>query len=175
MKNRDDVSASKSDKIDDVFWKEIIDHPNYDSVWKPKGLIQNLKHIKSSVATMIVGGFYDAEDLYGPLETYKTIEKNNPDNYNTLVFGPWGHGRWAKTDVKNYVGNYFFGDSISLKFQRDVETKFFNHFLKGDGSKNSGLPKLTFSIREKKRGVVLRPGHQKRFRIKKGISILTKN
>ncbi len=57
-----------------------------------------------------------------------------------MVFGPWDHGRWARSDVKNYVGNYFFGDSISLKFQRDVETKFFNHFLKGKGDKNSGLP-----------------------------------
>jgi len=136
----DDVSASKSDRIDDVFWKEIVDHPNYDSVWKPKGLIQNLKNVKSSVATMIVGGLFDAEDLYGPFETYKTIEKHNPNNYNTVVFGPWDHGRWARSDVKNYVGNYYFGDSISLNFQRDIETKFFNHFLKGDGSKNSGLP-----------------------------------
>ncbi|MEM6687705.1 MAG: CocE/NonD family hydrolase, partial [Bacteroidota bacterium] len=89
---------------------------------------------------MIVGGFFDAEDLYGPFETYKTIEKYNPDNYNTMVFGPWDHGRWARTQVKNFVGNYYFGDSISLNFQRDVETKFFNHFLKGDGSKNTGLP-----------------------------------
>ncbi|MBC8756622.1 CocE/NonD family hydrolase [Kordia sp. YSTF-M3] len=136
----DNVLTSKSDKIDDVFWKEIIDHPNYDSVWKPKGIIQNLKNIKSSVATMVVGGFFDAEDLYGPLETYKAIEKNNPNNYNTLVFGPWDHGRWARSKVENFVGNYYFGDSISLNFQRDVETKFFNHFLKGDGSKNSGLP-----------------------------------
>ena len=136
----DNVITSKSDQVDDVFWKEIIDHPNYDSVWKPKGLIQNLKNIKPSVATMIVGGFFDAEDLYGPFETYKTIEKYNPDNYNTMVFGPWDHGRWSRTDVKNFVGNYYFGDSISLNFQRDVETKFFNHFLKGDGSKNSGLP-----------------------------------
>ncbi|MEM6720391.1 MAG: CocE/NonD family hydrolase [Bacteroidota bacterium] len=136
----DNVITSKSDQIDDVFWKEIIDHPNYDSVWKPKGLIQNLKNIKSSVATMIVGGFFDAEDLYGPFETYKTIEKYNPENYNTMVFGPWDHGRWARSDVKNFVGNYYFGDSISLNFQRDVETKFFNHFLKGDGSKNTGLP-----------------------------------
>lgn len=136
----DNVITSKSDKIDDVFWKEIIDHPNYDSVWKPKGLIQNLKYSKSSVATMIVGGFFDAEDLYGPFETYKAIEKNNPDAYNTIVFGPWDHGRWASSKEKNFVGNYYFGDSISLNFQRDVETKFFNHFLKGDGSKNSGLP-----------------------------------
>jgi putative CocE/NonD family hydrolase len=136
----DNVITSKSEQVDDVFWKEIIDHPNYDSVWKPKGLIQNLKNVKSSVATMIVGGFFDAEDLYGPFETYKTIEKYNPDNYNTMVFGPWDHGRWARTAVKNYVGNYYFGDSISLNFQRDIETKFFNHFLKGDGSKNTGLP-----------------------------------
>ncbi|KAB8152500.1 CocE/NonD family hydrolase [Kordia sp. TARA_039_SRF] len=136
----DNVITSQSDQVDDVFWKEIIDHPNYDSVWKPKGLIQNLKDIKPSVATMIVGGFFDAEDLYGPFETYKTIEKHNPENYNTMVFGPWDHGRWARTDVKNFVGNYYFGDSISLNFQRDVETKFFNHFLKGKGDKNTGLP-----------------------------------
>ncbi|WP_040282444.1 CocE/NonD family hydrolase [Psychroserpens damuponensis] len=136
----DDKSVSQSDRIDDVFWKEIVDHPNYDSIWKPKGLIQNLKDVKSSVATMIVGGLFDAEDLYGPFETYKTIEKHNPNNYNTMVFGPWDHGRWASSKVENYVGNYYFGDSISLKFQRDVETKFFNHFLKGKGDKNSGLP-----------------------------------
>jgi putative CocE/NonD family hydrolase len=136
----DNVITSKSDQVDDVFWKEIIEHPNYDSVWKPKGIIQNLKNINSSVATMIVGGFFDAEDLYGPFETYKTIEKYNPNNYNTMVFGPWDHGKWARTGVKNFVGNYYFGDSISLNYQRDIETKFFNHFLKGDGSKNSGLP-----------------------------------
>jgi putative CocE/NonD family hydrolase len=136
----DNTSIEQSDQIDDVFWKEIVNHPNYDSLWKPKGLIQHLKNIKPSVATMIVGGFFDAEDLYGPLETYKTIEKHNPQNYNTIVFGPWDHGRWARTDVKNYVGNYYFGDSISLNFQKEVETKFFNHFLKGKGGKNSGLP-----------------------------------
>ncbi|MFZ2283473.1 MAG: CocE/NonD family hydrolase, partial [Lutibacter sp.] len=88
----------------------------------------------------VVGGEFDAEDLYGPLETYKTIEKYNKDNYNTLVFGPWSHGQWASTDPENSVGNYYFGDSISIKFQEQIETKFFNHFLKGSGNKNSGLP-----------------------------------
>ena len=136
----DDKSVKQSDQIDDFFWKEIVNHPNYDSIWQSKGLIQHLKTIKPSVATMIVGGLFDAEDLYGPFTTYKTIEKNNPDNYNTVVFGPWDHGRWASSNKKNFVGNYYFGDSISLKFQRDVETKFFNHFLKGNGDKNSGLP-----------------------------------
>jgi putative CocE/NonD family hydrolase len=133
-------TAKNKDKIDDFFWKEIIEHPNYDSVWQRKGIIQHMDKVPSSVATMIVGGWYDAEDLYGPLETYKGIEKNGKDNYNTLVFGPWDHGKWASSGVRNAVGNYYFGDSISLKFQTDIETKFFNHFLKGKGDKNSGLP-----------------------------------
>jgi len=132
--------AKKTNTIDDYFWKEIINHPNYDSVWKSKNIIPHLKHIKPSVATMFVGGFFDAEDLYGPLASYKTIEKNNPDNYNTLVFGPWDHGGWARSRVKNAVGNYYFGDSISIFFQKEIESKFFRHFLKEDGSKNSGLP-----------------------------------
>ncbi len=136
----DDASPKDPNRIDDYFWKEIVEHPNYDSVWKSKGIIQHLDKVPSTVATMIVGGWFDAEDLYGPLETYKGIEKNGKDNYNTMVFGPWDHGGWARDRARNAVGNYYFGDSISLKFQTNVETKFFNHFLKGDGSKNSGLP-----------------------------------
>ncbi|CAM1352169.1 CocE/NonD family hydrolase [Tenacibaculum insulae] len=136
----DVASTEKKDQIDDFFWKEIVEHPNYDETWQSKGIIQHLDKVPATVATMIVGGLFDAEDLYGPLETYKNIEKNQPNNYNTLVFGPWDHGGWARNKVTNKVGNYYFGDSISLKFQKEVETKFFNHFLKGDGSKNSGLP-----------------------------------
>ncbi len=136
----DDPSLQNNDKVDDFFWEELKEHPNYDSVWKSKGIIQHLKKIKSSVATMVVGGQFDAEDLYGPLETYKTIEEYNKDNYNTLVFGPWSHGQWASTKLSNSIGNYYFGDSISLFYQEKIETKFFNHFLKGKGDKNSGLP-----------------------------------
>ncbi len=139
-KKLDDPTLQNSDKVYDFFWEELKEHPNYDSVWQSKGIIQHLKKIKSSVATMVVGGQFDAEDLYGPLETYKTIEAYNKENYNTLVFGPWSHGQWASPRVSNTVGNYYFGDSISLFYQEKIETKFFNHFLKGKGDKNSGLP-----------------------------------
>ena len=125
---------------DDFFWNELKEHPNYDAHWQSKGLIQHLKNVKSSVATMVVGGWFDAEDLYGPLETYKNIEKYNEGNYNTMVFGPWDHGGWARTVDRNVVGNYYFGDSISLFYQKEIETKFFNHFLKGEGDMDSGLP-----------------------------------
>ena len=56
-----------------------------------------------------------------------------------MVFGPWDHGGWARDQSRNAVGNYF-GENISRDYQIDVETKFFNHFLKGDGSSDTGLP-----------------------------------
>ncbi|WP_440880361.1 CocE/NonD family hydrolase [Tenacibaculum sp. C7A-26P2] len=138
-----DTSIDKDDSkklIDDFFWKEITEHPNYDSVWESKGVIQHLNKVPSNVATMVVGGWFDAEDLYGPLETYKAIEKYQTENNNILVFGPWDHGGWSRDKVKNTVGNYYFGDSISLNFQKNIETKFFNHFLKNKETNSLSLP-----------------------------------
>ena len=123
-------------KKDNVFWQQLKDHPNYDEFWKSRGIIQHLKNIKPAVMT--VGGLFDAEDLYGPFETYKNIEANS-NNYNTVVFGPWSHGDWARIKKRQAIGNVYFGDDISLHFQRDIETKFFNHFLKEGGDENSGL------------------------------------
>jgi putative CocE/NonD family hydrolase len=136
----DTPRMAKEGVTDDYFWNELKEHPNYDALWQSRGLIQHLKDVKPTVATMVVAGEFDAEDLYGPLETYKTIEKYNADNYNTLVFGPWDHGAWAKRKGESSVGNYYFGDGISEFFQEHIETKFFDHFLKGNGDKNSGLP-----------------------------------
>lgn len=124
-------------KKDNVFWTQLKEHPNYDEFWKSRGIIQHLDNIKPAV--MVVGGLFDAEDLYGPFQTYKTIEKTSK-NYNTMVFGPWSHGDWTITSERQAIGNVYFGDNISLDYQRDIETKFFNHFLKNDGKGDSGLP-----------------------------------
>ena len=136
----DTPRMAKEGVTDDYFWNELKEHPNYDELWQSRGLIQHLKNVKPTVASMVVAGEFDAEDLYGPLETYKNIEKYNAENYNTLVFGPWDHGGWARRKGQNIVGNYYFGDGISEFFQENIETKFFDHFLKGSGDKNSGLP-----------------------------------
>ncbi len=122
---------------DNVFWQQLKEHPNYDEFWRSRGIIQHLKDIKPAV--MVVGGLFDAEDLYGPFETYEKIE-NRSNNYNTMVFGPWSHGDWARTKERQAIGNVYFGSNLSRDFQRDIETKFFNHFLKGEGGHNSGLP-----------------------------------
>ncbi len=121
---------------DNVFLEQIKTHVTYDEFWQGRGIIQHLKDIKP--ATMTVGGFFDAEDLYGPFNTYKSIEANS-DNYNTVVFGPWSHGDWSRSKDRQVVGNIHFGDGISDYFQKNIETKFFNHFLKGEANGETGL------------------------------------
>jgi len=133
---------SKLDKdfpTDNFLWKELKEHPNYDEFWQKRGIIQ---HLKKDIrpAMMIVGGWYDAEDLYGPLMTYKTIEANNPNTYNTIVMGPWSHGDWARKSGRQAVSNVYFGTNINENYQKNIESKFFHHFLKGPGDGNTGLP-----------------------------------
>ncbi len=120
------------------FWKETVEHPNYDEFWQKRNILPHLKNVKHAVMT--VGGWFDAEDLYGPLNVYKTLEKNNNGIYNTLVMGPFGHGDWAREQGRHYHNQIYFGDSISSFYQKEIELKFFNHFLKGAGDGKTGLP-----------------------------------
>ncbi len=113
---------------DNFFWQQIIDHPNYDEFWQKRNLLPHLKDVKHSVMT--VGGWYDAEDLYGPLNIYKRIESTSPATHNTIVMGPWSHGDWARENGFQAVNHIYFGDSISTFYQREVERKFFNSILK---------------------------------------------
>ncbi|OUD35479.1 CocE/NonD family hydrolase, partial [Flavobacterium sp. FPG59] len=122
---------------DNEFWQQLKDHSSYDDFWQKRGILQHLNNIKPAVMT--VGGWFDAEDLYGPLNTYSTIEKSSK-NYNTIVMGPWSHGDWARNSAKQVIGNINFGDSISGFYQKNIEANFFRHFLKNNGKAENILP-----------------------------------
>jgi len=117
---------------DNFFWQQIIDHPNYDDFWQQRSLLPHLKNVKPAVMT--VGGWFDAEDLYGPLNIYKAVEQSTPGAYNTIVMGPWGHGDWARENGKSTHNHIYFGDSIATFYQREIERKFFAFHLKGEGA-----------------------------------------
>lgn len=119
---------------DNFFWQQIIDHPNYDEFWQQRTILPHLKNIKPAVMT--VGGWYDAEDLFGPLNIYKAIEANSLGAYNTLVMGPWDHGGWSRELGKTTHNHIYFGDSISTYYQREIEKRFFAYFLKNEGQPN---------------------------------------
>ncbi len=114
---------------DNFFWNQIVEHPNYDEFWQDRSILPHLEDIDHAVMT--VGGWFDAEDLYGPLNIYKTIEKNCPKANNTLVMGPWMHGGWSRERGEQTVNHIYFGDSISTYYQKEIELNFFNHYLKG--------------------------------------------
>ncbi|SHK42951.1 CocE/NonD family hydrolase [Epilithonimonas mollis] len=123
---------------DNFFMQEVINHPNYDEFWKKRNLLPHLKNI--SHAVMTVGGWFDAEDLRGPLEIYKTIEKNNPKAKNTIVMGPFSHGGWNYDSGKHYHNDIYFGDSIATFYQKNIEQPFFHHYLKEDSKTPAKFP-----------------------------------
>ncbi|WP_339921963.1 CocE/NonD family hydrolase [uncultured Cyclobacterium sp.] len=123
---------------DNFFWQQLKDNPNYNSFWQKRSIIPHLKEVKPAVLT--VGGWFDAEDLYGSLTIYKTIESNNPNTYNAIVIGPWSHGDWSRETGPQIISNIYFGDSISTWYQKNIEQEFFNHFLKKAGEGKPALP-----------------------------------
>ena len=118
------------------FWNDIVDHPDYDDFWQKRNILPHLKNIKP--AMLLVGGWFDAEDLYGTFKTYKNIIQNNPGLISTLVIGPWIHGGWARTDG-SFLGNVSFESKTSVYYRDSVELPFFNYYLKDKGTLN--LPK----------------------------------
>ena len=117
------------------FWDSLVNHPDYDHFWKRRNTLPHLKNITAAVMT--TGGWFDGEDLYGSLNTYKYIEEQNPGIYNILVMGPWIHGGWARTKGDS-LGLISFNALTSDYYQKEVELKFFSHFLKNKG--NLDLP-----------------------------------
>lgn len=114
-------------------WNEYLQHDTYDDYWKARNIRPHLKNIKPAV--LVVGGWFDAEDLFGSLNTFKSIKQQSPANNNVrLVMGPWEHGRWFGM---NPFGLPTYNIPSQNKFyQEEIETKFFNYYLKDKGDFN---------------------------------------
>ena len=115
------------------FWNQIVKNETYNDFWKSRNTLNYFDKVKPAVLT--VGGWFDAEDLYGALNTYKTIEEKNPNENNTLVMGPWSHGGWARSDGSSF-GDLSFGSNTSEYYQNNIELKFFQYYLKNKGTSN---------------------------------------
>ena len=109
------------------FWNDIMEHETYDDFWQSRNLRPHLKNIRPAVMT--VGGWYDAENLFGTLGVYQAVESLSPDAYNILVMGPWYHGAWSHSRV-NYLGDVYVGADASEFYRREIEYPFFMRFLK---------------------------------------------
>jgi uncharacterized protein len=106
-------------------------HDTYDDYWKARDLAPHLKNVKCAV--LVVGGWYDAEDLAGPYRTFNAVNQYNPETPTTLVEGPWTHGGWARKDG-DQLGDIEFNAKTSDYFRKKIQFPFFEYYLKGKGA-----------------------------------------
>lgn len=119
-------------KGDIAFWNELMEHGTYDEFWKARALAEHLRDMRP--AMMTVGGWFDAENLYGALHVYDAIERQSPRSpRNMLVMGPWFHGGWARS-TGDRLGQMRFGSETSTWYNSEIELRFFNFYLKDKGS-----------------------------------------
>jgi putative CocE/NonD family hydrolase len=117
-------------KDDVAFWNEMMRHGTYDAFWKARNLRQHLKDIRPAVMT--VGGWFDAENLFGALETYKNVEARSSGATNMLVMGPWNHGGWGRGEGAS-LGPVQFNSKTAEFYRESIEFPFFQYHLKGKG------------------------------------------
>ena len=112
-----------------TLFRDQIEHTALDSYWKPRNLSEHMRNVHTAVMT--VGGWFDAEDLTGPLKTYNAIDRFNPGlgASNTVVVGPWVHGGWARGDGDR-LGEATFNAKTGEFFRREIQFPFFEHYLK---------------------------------------------
>ncbi len=119
-----------------AFWSEMLAHPTFDTFWQVRDLRPHLKEVKPAVLT--VGGWFDAENLFGALQVHKRLQAQSPFTDSRLVMGPWVHGGWSRTGGDR-LGDVRFGSKTSDTYQAEIEFPFFMHHLKG--APDPGLPK----------------------------------
>jgi putative CocE/NonD family hydrolase len=132
------LNAGSLNSLDQTYLKggnplytDQANHDTYDSYWKERDLSQHMKNVKCAV--LVVGGWYDAEDLAGPYKTFYAINKFNPETTTTLVEGPWVHGGWARSDG-DHLGDIQFNAKTGEYFRQNIQFPFFEHYLKGKGA-----------------------------------------
>lgn len=113
------------------FWQNIKAHPNYDNYHKMRNWLQYLNKINCKM--LIVGGWNDEQNLYGILNSFKKLEKDDPKANVQLVMGPWAHHHPMIRDSLYYLGNVFYGYDLSKKYQNKIEFSYFEYYLKGKG------------------------------------------
>jgi len=113
-----------------AFWNDLMQHDTKEVFWQSRNLRPHLKNIKPAVMT--VGGWFDAENLFGALEVYRNVEASSPGTFNILVMGPWVHGGWARGDGDK-LGDVRFDAKTAEFYREKIEFPYFSFYLKDKG------------------------------------------
>ncbi len=107
------------------FYKEWMEHPDYDEYWKAVNAEEVFDRI--GIPVLNFGGWFDLF-RQGTLRGYTGIHARGKTTVarekTSLVIGPWGHWPSRKT------GNVDYGEAAFLD-QNAVALRWFDHWLKG--------------------------------------------
>ena len=73
-----------------VYWNDILKHPAYDEFWQSRAQAPHMKNV--TPATLFVGGWFDAEDLSGPLKLSAPLRRRAA---RLRTRWSWGRGATA--------------------------------------------------------------------------------
>lgn len=124
-----------------ILWNEMMDNPNYNEYWKRRDYLQYINKVSPHV--LVVGGWFDQEDLYGPLKTFSHLNRINPQKTH-IVMGPWYHGSWTK-----FAGDSLFNLSFESKtaeyYRKEIEIPFFKKHLKEEENREVPAAQIFFT------------------------------
>ncbi len=109
-----------------AFWDSIAGHPAWDAFWQARSARPWLRNLRP--AMLWVGGWFDAENLWGALNAYAAAERQSPGATNRLVMGPWSHGQWNGVRGDS-LGDMAWGSLTAAFFNDSIEAPFFNYYL----------------------------------------------
>ncbi len=110
--------------------KAFLEHPSYDEFWRAHGVEWHMDN--ATVPTLLVGGQWDQEDMWGPQEAYSKLKPHDSKAEIFMVLGPWNHGQWGSTT--RHLGDVDFGGPTTDEFRQRYEAPFFAHYLKDEGA-----------------------------------------
>jgi len=109
------------------FWNDVLNHSDYDQFWKDRALPDHVHNVHCAV--LDVGGWFDAEDMWGALNLPKAIRRASPSTPVYQTMGPWFHGMWAGPSGQTF-GDLDYGTPTSTYFQDNIEFPFFDKYLR---------------------------------------------
>jgi putative CocE/NonD family hydrolase len=110
------------------YWDELMRNDTYNEYWRSRALWRSFRDV--SAAVLVVGGWFDKENLWGALNLFKAGLAQNDKTPHYLVMGPWSHGQFAGRGGES-LGSLVFGSPTAAWYQDNVELPFFERWLRG--------------------------------------------
>jgi putative CocE/NonD family hydrolase len=112
------------------YLRDWVAHPHFDDYWAARGVRNQWQDI--TVPICAVGGWYDifSRSVFEHINAVRKMSSSqDARKHQHLLMGPWGHG--ISQDGK--VGDLNFGKESVINL-RELQTKWFDYWLKGDNA-----------------------------------------